>query len=104
MADVNFVMSKISDPFLRVADRLMTLKGLDEVMNGDGDTKVRDYSVMRAHQPHALVIARLAGNPNFEKLAIDLKNAGNPMGNAPIMDEGWPKLVDYLCNHVAPLV
>ncbi|RZU44832.1 hypothetical protein EV700_1633 [Fluviicoccus keumensis] len=59
---------------------------------------------MRAHQPHALVIARLAGNPNFEKLAIDLKNAGNPMGNAPIMDEGWPKLVDYLCNHVAPLV
>lgn len=58
---------------------------------------------------HALIVARLANNPNFEDLAVSLgqfgvgeKSWSARLKIAPSI--AWPKLVQYLRDEVKPLV
>lgn len=77
--------------------------GLDSVINGDEFLKIKERVHSFVYQPQALIIARLAGNPNFEELAIKLKTSGRWGINEEVMEAEYPKLVDYLRNHVQPL-
>ncbi|MBL0229865.1 MAG: hypothetical protein IPP76_03315 [Moraxellaceae bacterium] len=57
--------------------------------------------------PYALIIARLANNPNFEQLTINLapeKNKNFWFANPVPYTIAWPKLVKYLREEVKPLV
>jgi hypothetical protein len=77
---------------------LKTIKDLDDLVNGNAcepvKRKIRDYWMCTQH---ALIIARLANNPEFEQLAIDLQQKGTFI-------EEWPKFVKYLQEEVKPLV
>lgn len=80
------------------------------MLNGDIDERVRNSVHTRYDMPYALIIARLANNPNFEKLAIDLgkygKDSGKFWGKFSYSEVAiaWPKLVQYLRDEVKPLV
>ncbi len=61
----------------------------------------------RFYMPHCLIIARLANNPNFEKLATELGSYGAQSNrswgaHAPNQITEWPKLVQYLREEINP--
>lgn len=76
---------------------LKTIKDLDDLVNGNAcepvKRKIRDYWMCTQH---ALIIARLANNPEFEQLAIDLQQKGTFI-------EEWPKFVKFLREEIQPI-
>lgn len=81
-----------------------TIKGLDQLVNGEIDPRYRDYLHNDAFKPQCLIVARLAGNPNFEALVTSLEEKPGRFGNAMVWNEEWPKLVKYLREEVKPIV
>ena len=94
----------IKDNIINLLDVAVDLKGLDAVVNGD-ISEIFKEKVHKAYVPHRLIIARLANNPQFEQLAIELKLFARDAGrnNLP-MREQWDNLVKYLRDEVKPLV
>ena len=74
----------------------------------DEDVKNKVHSSL--YTPYALIAARLAGNPDFEELALSLGTYGADSGRNrgkfgySEVAVAWPKLVKYLREEVKPLV
>jgi len=87
----------------------LDIKGMDALLNGDIDKRVKNSVHNRLFMPYALIVARLANNPNFEDLVVSLGQFGVggkswPAGTKTIPSVAWPKLVKYLREEVKPLV
>lgn len=108
--DFEDLLLKLRQSSLRWSDAAQDIKGIDALFNGDVDEVVRESVHRRLYMPYALIAARLAGNPNFEELALNLgiygKDSGKFWGmfNYDTVSVGWPKLVKYLREEVKPLV
>ncbi len=93
---------------LRWSDAALDIKGIDALFNGDIDKRIKESLHRKWFMPYALIIARLANNPNFEDLAISLGQfgVGEKVWSATrtIPSVAWPKLVQYLRDEVKPLV
>ncbi len=50
-------------------DSVLNIRGLDNLMNGDVNPLFKEKMHGSFYSPHCLIIARLAGNSNFEELA-----------------------------------
>ncbi|MDO9178962.1 MAG: hypothetical protein Q7U16_11720 [Agitococcus sp.] len=100
------LLLKLRQSPLRWSDAVQDIKGIDALFNGDIDEIVRNRVQRAFDMPYCLVAARLANNPNFEKLAVSLGEADKcwpaNMKTAPLV--AWPKLVKYLREEVKPLV
>jgi hypothetical protein len=108
--DFKDLLLKLRQSPLQWSDAAQDIKGVDALLNGDVDEVVRDNVYRRIYMPHCLIAARLAGNPNFEELAVSLGTYGKDSGkfwgmfNYATVSAGWPKLVKYLREEVKPLV
>ena len=86
------------------------IKDIDALFNGDIDEAVKSEVYSYLYTPYALIAARLAGNPNFEELALRLGTYGPDSGRTwgkfgySEVAVAWPKLVKYLREEVKPLV
>ena len=100
--EVKRTIQLIRENILTLLDVAVNLQGLDALVNGD----VRQIFKEKVHKscvPHRLIIARLANNPQFEQLAIELKLFARDAGrnNLP-MREQWDNLVKYLREDINP--
>jgi hypothetical protein len=87
----------------------LNIKGMDALLNGDIDKRVKKSVHQKWFMPCALIVARLANNPDFEDLVVSLGQFGVggrswPAGTKTIPSIAWPKLVKYLREEVKPLV
>ncbi len=97
----------LEESVLKWANAAQDLKGMDALLNGNVDEKICQYVHHHKYMPYALIIARLANNPNFEQLTINLapeKNKNFWFANPVPYTIAWPKLVQYLRDEVKPLV
>lgn len=92
----------IQQSALKWSDAAQDIKGMDALLNGNIDNRVKQSVHQFTYMPYALVVARLADNPNFESLAISL----SPQSSK----KSWPantkspNLVQYLRDNVRPFV
>ncbi|HMU87647.1 MAG TPA: hypothetical protein PLF28_06195 [Agitococcus sp.] len=92
------------------SDTALDIKGLDALLNGNVDNRVKQEVHQFTYMPYALIVARLADNPYFEELAVSLgrwgvnSNTSWPAGVKTPLEIAWPKLVNYLRDEVKPLV
>ena len=92
------------------SDTALDIKGLDALLNGNIDNRVKQSVHRLTYMPYALIVARLADNPHFEELAINLgrwgvsSNTSWPAGIKSPIEIAWPKLINYLRDEVKPLV
>lgn len=91
---------------LKWSDSALDIQGIDGLINGDTDERVRETVHQKWDMPYALIVARLANNPNFESLAISLapqssKKSWPANTKSP---NAWPNLVQYLRENVRPFV
>lgn len=97
----------LKESALKWSDAAQDIKGMDALLNGDVDNRVRKSVHQCRYMPYALIIARLADNPNFEKLAEILAPVAGD-GKSWIANiksyDAWPKLVQYLRDEVKPLI
>ena len=97
----------LEESVLKWANAAQNLKGMDALLNGNVDEKICQYVHHHKYMPYALIIARLANNPSFEQLTINLapeKNKNFWFANPVPYTIAWPKLVQYLRDEVKPLV
>jgi hypothetical protein len=108
--DFEDLLFKLKQSPLRWSDAAQDIRGVDALFNGDIDEAVKNKIYRYLYTPYALIAARLAGNPNFEDLALRLGTYGSDSGrnwgmfNYATVSAGWPKLVKYLREEVKPLV
>ena len=107
---VEELLSLLTTSVLRWSDAIKDIRDIDALINGDVDEAIKNtlYGNSR-HIPYALIAARLAGNPDFEELAVRLGANGPDSGiSSSIFGSSdaitWPKLVNYLREEVKPLV
>ena len=95
---------------LKWSDAIYDINSIDALINGETDETIKKYVHSSVYAPYALIIARLANNPNFDELAVSLGTYGANSGRAwgkfshSQVAEAWPKLVQYLRDEVKPLV
>lgn len=86
-------------------DMIKDIKGLDAVLNGNemGGFFRDMYHRNTLNAPIALIVARLANNPQFEELAVKLATPKS-MGdiNGKVYPTEYPKLVKYLREEINP--
>jgi hypothetical protein len=107
LEELNILLKK---SVLKWSDTLKDIKTIDSLINGNTDESIKKYVHSSVYAPYALIIARLANNPNFDELAVSLGTYGAGSGRAwgkfshAHVAEAWPKLVQYLRDEVKPLV
>jgi hypothetical protein len=96
----------VIEDVLTVADAASTISGLDALINGNDNQKRSIWMKRSSATPYSLILAWLSCNPDFEKLAIDLPKIAKRGGgfSAQINSPKWQQLVQYLRDHVKPLV
>ena len=100
----------LKETVLKWSDTIVDIKGVDALLNGDTNKAIKNNIHSSCYTPFALIAARLAGNPNFDELAVSLGTYGAGSGRAwgkfsrSEVAVGWPKLVKYLREEVKPLV
>jgi len=100
MSDVKREVKIIKDNIISIFDGATTLKALDELMNGNTNPTFK-LTHNKHYTPHRLIIARLADNPQFEQLAIELKAFARGEIDKP-MREQWDNFVKYLREDINP--
>ncbi len=89
---------------LKWSDATLDIKGMDALLNGDVDSRVRQEIHQFRYMPYALIVARLANNHNFEELTTSLLLSAKSWPANIKSYDAWPKLVKYLREEVKPLV
>jgi hypothetical protein len=92
---INIVNSKL----MPLYESACTLKGLDEALNGEIYPYFRTHVQSDWLKPYCLIVARLANNPNFESLVIDLPKTRR---NSDGLITCWPEFVKYLRYEIDP--
>jgi len=87
-----------------ILDPALSITKLDILLNGGADHRYKDYFHNFVYKPQCLIVARLAGNPDFEKLSHELAVDTGWHANEDVWKEEWPKLVKYLREEVRPIV
>ena len=91
------------DGFLKALAIAENIQGLDKLLNGDFNPRFKEKSQNRGvYTPRCLIVARLANNPNFDELAVNLANPLWPGANRAAITTEWPKLVQYLREDINP--
>jgi len=126
---ISLIASAVIKPFL---DTTRDIKGLDKLVNGFLSSQpesyielIRDVNLKKAlrkadaqneyltperyksmgfYYPQCLIIARLANNPQFDKLIRFFEAKKSFGANDQARATEWPKLVKYLQEEVKPLV
>jgi hypothetical protein len=102
MDELNTILAAIDEKVLTLHDRVQTMSDMDALVNG-----ILNEVLQKTYMPpHAVIIARLAGNPYFEEL-VETTNALPAMEwgvDKDIYQEEWPKLREYLRNEVKSIV
>jgi hypothetical protein len=98
------ILNNCEEAIFPSLDSVDSLRGLDDLLNGVADIRYRDMFHNYVYKPQCLIVARLAGNPNFETLAEELAVETGWYGNEDVWKEEWPKLVKYLREEVQPIV
>jgi hypothetical protein len=99
----------LNESVLHWSDAIEDTKNIDSLLNGDIDAAFKNYIISSLYTPYALIAARLAGNPNFEELALSLGAYGPDSGrnwgrfNESEVYVAWQKLVKYLQKEIKPL-
>lgn len=89
---------------LNIANMTVDIQGLDRVMNDLEGVSERSEHFLKHYIPHRLVVAKLAGRPDFEAL-VEKYNAYVDWGGrqrARYLGQG-EKLIQYLRDEVKPL-
>lgn len=102
--DAKLMLRDLEGFLSRVLPLCLGVKTLDMLLNGDADIRFRDHFHNMIHMPQCLIVARLAGNPNFEELVVKLGSTDGWYANGEYKESEWPKLVEYLRNEVKPIV
>lgn len=91
---------------LKWSDSALDIKGIDALINGDTDERVRNIVHEKWDIPYALIVARLADNPNFEHLAASLSPQSSKKSWPAKTKSRYtcPNLVQYLRDNVRPFV
>ncbi|MCB1657832.1 MAG: hypothetical protein KDI39_06345 [Pseudomonadales bacterium] len=94
---------------LKWSDVALDIKGIDALLNGNIDKRVKKNVHQFTYMPYALIIAYLANNPDFEDLVVSLGQFGVNGKSWPVRTKttpsiAWSKLVQYLRDEVKPLV
>jgi hypothetical protein len=89
--------------FTQILDVAIDMKGLDYLMNSNVDDHVLRKSVS-FYSPHSLIVASLAGNPDFEALVTQRQAKENWGANNKAKATELPKLLKYLREEVKPIV
>ena len=92
---INIVNSKL----MPIYESACTLKGLDEALNGEIYPYFRTHVQSDWLKPYCLIVARLANNPYFENLVIDLPKTKR---NSDGLITCWPEFVKYLREEIDP--
>ena len=97
---INF-LSILEQSVLLWSNAALNIKGIDALLNGDIDVNVKKFIQQFVYMPYALIAARLANNPLFEDLAINLAPTEHDSkiwrGKGKIDPfVAWPKLVEFL--------
>jgi len=103
-ADAVNRINQFEQALIPLINYAFSIEGLDQLVNGETDPSYRDYLHNDAFKPQCLIVARLAGNPDFEALITSLAEKPGRFGNAMVWNEEWPKLVKYLREEVTPVV
>jgi len=82
----------------------VSIKGLDDLLNGRINNLFSSHFHNFVFKPQCLILARLAGNPYFEEIAVELAVDSGWFANEGVWKEEWPKLVKYLREEVQPVV
>ena len=104
------LLNLLKETVLTWSDTIDDIKGIDALINGDTNEAIKKNVHSSCYTPLALIAARLAGNPNFDELAVSLGTYGAGSGRAwgkfshSEVAIAWPKLVKYLREEVKPLV
>lgn len=104
------LLNLLRESVLRWSDAIKNIKDIDALINGEMDEDVKNKVHSSLYTPYALITARLAGNPDFEELALSLGTYGADSGRNwgkfgySEVAVAWPKLVKYLREEVKPLV
>ncbi|MBB5020586.1 hypothetical protein HNQ59_003907 [Chitinivorax tropicus] len=78
---------------------------MDSLLNGSLCSEAKEWARTGASLVNCLIVARLAGHPDFEALVVELTDAFKKSiysKTEPNMAE-WDKLVAYLRTEVQPL-
>jgi hypothetical protein len=94
--------------FKVILDVATNIKGLDYLINGEGEDHIlyapNHNEKKNFNSPLSLIVARLAGNPNFEELVIKRESEKDWGINQTARETEWPKLLKYLREEVKPIV
>jgi hypothetical protein len=104
--ELDTVLTQLDELLIPNLDSMSDIKGIDLIVNGELRQGIRKHLYASMYIPHCLIVARLAGNPHFERLVdelgdVDIAEWG---ANAQAKATEWPKLVQYLREEVKPIV
>jgi hypothetical protein len=107
---LNFVLSRIEERvILGILQPAQTLKGLDSIINVDGNERVKSsvYNASGQLAMQGITLARLI-NPKFELIVSDLDAVDVYWNRESCKDEHgitpWQKYIKYLREEVKPIV
>lgn len=104
--DIEKVFSKI-DKFIfsEVFELTKDIKSADQFINGNIENiYYKDMYIIGYNLASSLILARLAGNPNFEKLVEHAESQKHWGGKQRAREKSWPALLKYLREEVKPIV
>ena len=90
----------INSTLMSIYESANTLKGLDEVLNGESHPYFSKHAHGHYLKPYCLIVARLVNSPDFEQLAIDLPKILHGCSNE--LFACWPQFVKYLRDEIDP--
>lgn len=90
--------------FTEICDHATSIKSLDQLINRDFESLLyKEIYDLGNDLPCSLILARLAGNPNFEKLVEHAEAKDWWGGKQRFRETQWPKLLKYLREEVKPI-
>jgi hypothetical protein len=89
----------VNSTLMTIFESAKTLKGLDEVMNGNSHPYFKEAVHNGWQKPYCLIVARLVNNPSFEQLAIDLLETKR---GSDSLRKCWPQFVKFLREIIDP--
>ncbi len=96
------ILHIIESKLIPILDSSRNIKGLDNVLNSESYPYFKEYQQNAVSMPYCLIVARLANNPDFEQLVLELPKAKWLGANTKAMSEEWPRLVKYLRDEFDP--
>lgn len=104
--DIEPVMGNIAQfVFEGLCEQAKNIKDVDRLVNADLNSLFyKSIYKIGYDLPSSLILARLAGNPEFEHLVAHAETRTVWGGKQTAREQSWPQLLHYLRTEVKPLV